>query len=61
MCNCQCAKTFHEAVFGLDARAVGSTRLLAFLLEGIGTLVHFQDPEGNVVGAMQYLPGVLTS
>ncbi len=28
-------------------------------IEGVGTLVMFQDTEGNVAGAMQYLAGVL--
>ena len=27
-----------------------------FELEGVGTLVMFEDTESNVVGAMQYLP-----
>jgi predicted enzyme related to lactoylglutathione lyase len=27
-------------------------------LEGVGELMYFQDPEGNLVGAMQYDPGV---
>lgn len=39
----------------------GTITMKPFLLEGVGTLVHFEDPEGNVVGAMQYLPGVLDS
>ncbi len=37
----------------------GTVTMKPFLIEGVGTLVHFRDPEGNVVGAMQYLPGVL--
>jgi predicted enzyme related to lactoylglutathione lyase len=28
-------------------------------IEGVGKLVYFEDPEGNVFGAMQYDPGVL--
>lgn len=27
-------------------------------IEGVGDLIYFQDPEGNIVGAMQYDPGV---
>jgi predicted enzyme related to lactoylglutathione lyase len=27
-------------------------------IEGVGDLTYFEDPEGNVVGAMQYDPGV---
>ena len=26
-------------------------------IEGVGKLVYFQDPDGNVFGAMQYDPG----
>jgi len=29
-----------------------------FRIEGVGELVFFRDPEGNLVGAMQYDPGV---
>ena len=29
-----------------------------FKLEGVGELAFFRDPEGNLVGAMQYEPGV---
>jgi len=27
-------------------------------IEGVGDLIYFEDPEGNVLGAMQYDPGV---
>ena len=27
-------------------------------IEGVGRLIYFEDTEGNVVGAMQYDPGV---
>ncbi len=30
-----------------------------FVIETVGTLIMFQDTEGNVVGAMQYETGVL--
>jgi len=36
----------------------GTVTLPPFELEGVGTLIMFQDTEGNAVGAMQYLPGV---
>jgi len=26
-------------------------------LDGVGELIFFEDPEGNLVGAMQYVPG----
>ncbi len=49
-----------------DVRAVadairangGTVTMEPFEIEGVGTLVMFQDTEGNVVGAMQYLEGV---
>ena len=27
-------------------------------IEGVGDLIYFQDPEGNILGAMQYDAGV---
>jgi len=30
-----------------------------FLIENVGTLIMFEDTEGNVVGAMQYVEGIL--
>ena len=41
----------------IDAHG-GKVTMLAFLLEGVGTLIKFEDTEGNVVGAMQYVDGV---
>jgi uncharacterized protein len=38
------------------AAAGGTITMPAFEIEGVGTLVMFADPEGNTVGAMQYLP-----
>ncbi len=29
-----------------------------YRIEGVGELVYFEDTEGNLVGAMQYEPGV---
>ena len=29
-----------------------------YRIEGVGELIFFQDPEGNILGAMQYDPGV---
>ena len=29
-----------------------------YRIEGVGELIYFQDTEGNLVGAMQYDPGV---
>ncbi len=36
----------------------GKVTMTAFMLEGVGTLIKFEDTEGNVVGAMQYVDGV---
>ena len=37
----------------------GKVRTQPFVIETVGTLIMFEDTEGNVVGAMQYLEGVL--
>ena len=36
----------------------GTLTMPAFKIETVGTLIKFQDTEGNSVGAMQYEPGV---
>ncbi len=36
----------------------GKILMQPFRLEGVGELMFVQDPEGNLVGAMQYEPGV---
>ena len=36
----------------------GTINMQPFVIERVGTLVHFRDTEGNVVGAMQYLEGL---
>ncbi len=36
----------------------GKVTLLPFLIETVGTLIMFEDPEGNTVGAMQYVEGI---
>ncbi len=38
--------------------AGGVVTLPPMQLEGVGTLIQFRDPEGNVAGAMQYLPEI---
>lgn len=38
--------------------AGGRLTMQPFEIDGVGTLVMFEDTEGNVVGAMQYLEGV---
>lgn len=36
----------------------GKVTMQSFEIEGVGTLLMFEDTEGNVVGAMQYLEGI---
>ena len=36
----------------------GKVTMPPFVLEGVGTLIKFEDTEGNVVGAMQYVEGI---
>ena len=36
----------------------GTVTMPPFEIEGVGTLIMFEDTEGNVVGAMQYAEGV---
>ena len=38
--------------------AGGRTVTPQIYIEGVGKLVYFADPDGNVFGAMQYDPGV---
>jgi len=49
LCPCQA-----EAI----ASHGGEVTMPAFDIDGVGTLIMFEDTEGNIVGAMQYLPGV---
>ena len=55
-----------EATIGVDdldeAMATVKTNggrilLPPFRIEGVGDLTYFEDPEGNVCGMMQYVPG----
>ena len=45
------------AALAIEANG-GKVTLQPFELEGVGTLLMFEDTEGNVVGAMQYLEAV---
>ncbi|MGE3180823.1 MAG: VOC family protein [Phycisphaerae bacterium] len=47
-----------HATEGLVEKHGGKVTMPAFTIETVGTLIKFEDTEGNVVGAMQYLPGV---
>jgi predicted enzyme related to lactoylglutathione lyase len=60
------ATTF-ETSFGVDdlkatiaavEAAGGRIVMQPCRIEGVGELIYFQDTEGNLVGAMQYDPGV---
>ncbi|MCA8950814.1 MAG: VOC family protein [Planctomycetes bacterium] len=46
------------AIAAAVAQHGGKVTLQPFLIETVGTLIMFEDTEGNVVGAMQYLDGV---
>ena len=35
----------------------GKVVMPPFRIDGVGELSFFQDPEGNIIGAMQYEPG----
>jgi predicted enzyme related to lactoylglutathione lyase len=39
-------------------KAGGKVLMSPFIIERVGTLVNFQDPEGNFVCAMQYEKGI---
>ena len=57
----------YEASIGVDdlkatiaAVEAGGGKIVMqpYRIEGVGELIYFEDPEGNLVGAMQYEPGV---
>ena len=57
----------YEASFGVeDIKATiaaveasgGKIVMPPYRIEGVGELIYFEDTEGNLVGAMQYDPGV---
>jgi predicted enzyme related to lactoylglutathione lyase len=57
----------YESSFGVeDLKATiaaieaggGKIVMQPFRIEGVGELIFFEDTEGNLVGAMQYDPGV---
>lgn len=57
--ECTIAVDDVEAITKAVEEHGGKITMKPFLLEQVGTLVHFEDTEGNIAGAMQYLPGVL--
>ncbi|WGJ13232.1 hypothetical protein QEV83_10945 [Methylocapsa sp. D3K7] len=57
----------YEASFGVEdisatiaavEAAGGKIIMQPYHIEGVGELIYFEDTEGNLVGAMQYDPGV---
>ena len=48
-----------EAIAEAIKKHGGKITMQPFEIETVGTLVMFEDTEGNVVGAMQYLPAAL--
>lgn len=56
--ECSVSVTDVEATAAAIKANGGTIRYPPFLIEGVGTVVKFEDTEGNAMGAMQYLPGV---
>ena len=57
----------YEASLGVDdlkatiiaiEKSGGKVLMQPYRIEGVGELIYFEDTEGNLVGAMQYEPGV---
>lgn len=57
--ECSIAVDDVEAIAASIGAHGGKVTMPPFQIEGVGTLVMFEDTEGNVVGAMQYVEGVL--
>ena len=57
--ECSIAVEDVEAIARAIEEHGGTVTMRPFLIESVGTLVTFEDTEGNQVGAMQYLEGVL--
>ncbi len=47
-----------EAIAALIKKHGGKVVSPGFLIQGVGTVLRFQDTEGNHVSAIQYLPSV---
>jgi len=56
--ECTIAVDDVEAIERAIEAAGGRITMRPMLLETVGQLLMFEDPEGNRVGAMQYLEGV---
>jgi uncharacterized protein len=47
-----------KATIAAIEAAGGKIAMQPYRIEGVGELIYFEDTEGNLVGAMQYDPGV---
>jgi predicted enzyme related to lactoylglutathione lyase len=48
-----------DAVIAAVEAGGGKIIMAPARIEGVGKLIYFEDTEGNLVGAMQYDPGVM--
>ncbi|MEZ5978722.1 MAG: VOC family protein [Planctomycetota bacterium] len=55
--ECSIAVDDVHAVAAAIAEHGGTVTMPPFVIEGVGTLVTFEDTEGNRVGAMQFVEG----
>lgn len=56
--ECTIAVDDVHAIAEAVERAGGTILTRPFVIEGVGTLIRFEDTEGNVAGAMRYDVGV---
>jgi uncharacterized protein len=59
MLGCECTMGVDDVRATMaDVEAAGGKILMGpFRIDGVGELIFFQDPESNILGAMQYEPG----
>lgn len=50
-----------KATLAAVERNGGRILMHPYRIEGVGELAYVEDPEGNLVGVMQYEPGVFGS
>ena len=55
--RCTIAVPDVDATAAAVAQHGGKVVMERFEIPTVGSLIHFEDTEGNVAGAMQYLPG----
>jgi len=56
--ECTIAVADVAAIGAAITKAGGKVTMAPMEIPGVGTLLMFEDPESNVVGAMQYVPGL---